>query len=159
MKIFKAPDDFKDHGSSISVFLAGSIDMNKAPKWQKTIEEELSIYPNGLLTVLNPRRDKYKTKGKQSISDPYFKKQVMWELAGIEEASIIFMYFSPDTLAPVTLLELGLYADRMNIVLVCPDGYWRKGNVEIVADVYKIPLYNSLEEGIKELHKSINDEK
>ena len=69
------------------------------------------------------------------------------------------MYLDPDSKAPISLLELGLYADRANIILVCPEGYWRKGNVDIVAEVYDIPVFTGLWDGIEELKKQIDYEK
>ena len=63
------------------------------------------------------------------------------------------MYFAPDTKSPISLLELGLFADRKDMIVVCPDGFWRKGNVEFVCKEYGIPLLNTLEDGLKELNK------
>jgi hypothetical protein len=41
--------------------------------------------------------------------------------------------FDPKGMAPITLLELGLFAQSdKKIVVCCPDGYWRKGNVDIL---------------------------
>ena len=35
--------------------------------------------------------------------------------------------------APITLLELGLFARSGKLIVCCPDGYWRKGNIEVVS--------------------------
>ena len=66
----------------------------------------------------------------------------------LEDSDIIFMYLAPDTQAPISLLELGLNAASGKMIVVCPDGFWRKGNVEIVCTRYNIPLFNTLEEGM-----------
>jgi hypothetical protein len=42
-----------------SVFLAGSIEMNKAKKWQPELAAKLSHLP---VAVFNPRRDDFNTK-------------------------------------------------------------------------------------------------
>jgi hypothetical protein len=52
------------------------------------------------------------------------------------------MWFAPETQAPITLLELGLHARGGRLVVGCPDGFWRKGNIEIVCARYAIPLAN-----------------
>lgn len=56
------------------------------------------------------------------------------------------MYFDPKTMSPISLLELGLYATSKKLHVICPEGFWRKGNIEIVCSKYNIPLYNSIEE-------------
>jgi hypothetical protein len=66
-------------------------------------------------------------------------EQVEWELAGLEQASLIAMYFEPSTQAPITLLELGLFAQSGRLVVCCPPGFWRRGNIEIVCARYQVP--------------------
>ena len=66
-----------------------------------------------------------------------------WELDGLERADVIAMWFAPDTRAPITLLELGLHARRKKVVVGCPDGFWRRGNVEIVCARFGIPLVST----------------
>ena len=40
--------------------------------------------------------------------------------------------------------------DKM-IMVCCPEGFWRKGNIEMVCDRYKIPLYENIDTMIKEV--------
>jgi hypothetical protein len=104
------------------------------------------------LTVFNPRRDNFDTGLKQTIDEPKLKEQIEWELAAMEESDYILMYFHPETKAPITLLELGLHADSIcKVVVCCPDGYWRQGNVEIVCRKYNVPFYKDLDEAVKEI--------
>lgn len=160
MKKIEAPAPMMEHGSFVSVFLAGSIDNGESANWQEHVIRKLEEenYDDQFLSVFNPRRLDFQVRRDTKITNEYFKEQVMWELTALEEATIIFMYLDPDGKSPVSLLELGLYADRANIILVCPDGYWRKGNVDIVAEVYDIPVFTGLFEGIEELKKQINYE-
>lgn len=142
-KIIKPPAPLPPPGSMPSVFLAGSIDMGYAEPWQVSIE--YALYGLDVL-VFNPRRDEWDANWEQSIRNPQFREQVEWELAALEQANLVAMYFSPATKAPVTLLELGLFARSGKLIVCCPDGYWRKGNVEVVCSYYKIPLVNTVEE-------------
>jgi hypothetical protein len=41
---------------------------------------------------------------------------------------------------------LGLHATSKKLYVVCPDGFYRRGNVEMVCSTYDIPLFNTLEE-------------
>jgi hypothetical protein len=126
-----------------SVFLAGSIEMGTAENWQVCVERELAD-TNAI--VLNPRRAEWDASWVQSIDNAQFRQQVEWELAAQEQATWIAMYIAPATQAPITLLELGLAARSGKLIVCCPDGYWRKGNVDIVCHRYGIPQAANLEE-------------
>ncbi|WP_394843338.1 nucleoside 2-deoxyribosyltransferase domain-containing protein [Pendulispora brunnea] len=126
-----------------SVFLAGSIEMGQADDWQRQLEIGLEDTP---AVVLNPRRDDWDPSWKQSMSDPNLRAQVEWELDAQDAATCIAMYFAPTTKAPITLLELGLFARTGKVIVCCPDGFWRKGNVDIVCARYGIPTVSSLGE-------------
>jgi len=52
----------------------------------------------------------------------------------------------PATQSPISLLELGLYANSGKLTVICPDGFYRKGNVEVVCALYDIPLFNNINE-------------
>ena len=141
MKIIKAPN--KLELDKPSVFLAGSIEMGKAVNWQERIEKSLADED---LIVLNPRRDDWDSSWEQSIKNDQFREQVEWELNAQDVCDLIVMYFDPETKAPITLLELGLYAASEKMVVCCPDGFWRKGNVDIVCNRYKIPMCSDINE-------------
>lgn len=120
-----------------TIFLAGSIEMGGATDWQTELVVALGTRN---VTVLNPRRDEWDASWKQSIEEPKFREQVEWELDGLERADLVAMWFEPSTKAPITLLELGLTARGDKLVVGCPDGYWRKGNIEVVCERFGIPL-------------------
>jgi hypothetical protein len=119
------------------VFLAGSIEMGNAPNWQADL---IAALADRDLTILDPRRAEWDASWRQSIDEPKFRGQVEWELDGLERADLIAMWFAPETKAPITLLELGLHARGGKVVVGCPDGYWRKGNIEIVCARFGLPL-------------------
>jgi hypothetical protein len=66
------------------------------------------------------------------------------------------MYFSPETQSPISLLELGRFADRRNMVVCCPKGFWRKGNVDILCTRENIPLFEDLQSAIGALKTKIS---
>lgn len=127
------------------VFLAGSIEMGKAELWQDKVVRKLPGF-----SVFNPRRDDWDSSWVQDISNPQFKEQVNWELDFIEIADLVFFYFDPKTMSPVTLAELGYVLGRgKDCVVVCPPGFWRRGNVEIMCRRERVSFYDTLNEGIK----------
>lgn len=153
----KAPDDYSDVPKEYTkIFLAGTIDMGDSEDWQKQISEALEDITD--LVILNPRRDDWDSSWKQSIEDKQFSEQVNWELSAQEDADLIAMYIAPDSESPITLLELGLFAKEGKIILCCPDGFYRKGNVDIVADRYDIfSQVDSLEELIDTIKEAVTE--
>jgi hypothetical protein len=135
-----------------SLFLAGSIEMGRAAPWQAAVEAALRDRD---VTILNPRREEWDDTWVQSITNPQFREQVEWELEAQERADRIALYFAPDTRAPVTLLELGLFARSGKLAVCCPDGYWRKGNVEMVCARYGVPLVGALADLIAWVRRAV----
>jgi hypothetical protein len=141
---------YEDSILNPTIFLAGSIEMGAAEDWQKTIER---TFEDENVTFFNPRRDDWDSSWSQTGEQ--FNTQVNWELNALDESDIIFMYFSPETKSPISLLELGLYSSERKMIVVCPDGFWRKGNVSVVCTRYSIPMFNTIEEGIFALRTAI----
>ena len=140
---------------SIKIFLAGSIEMGKAEDWQSMIPELFKDRND--LTFFNPRRDDWDSSWKQNEFNPEFNYQVNWELDHLDKAALIFMYFSPETKSPISLLELGLYANSEKMIVCCPDGFYRKGNVDIVCARHNIPVYNTLDAAIGRLRTELKN--
>lgn len=139
--IYKPPFNvsYRDFNKK-SIFLAGSIEMGSAEDWQSELASRLLVDFN----VFNPRRDEWDSSWEQKFETPQFSQQVRWELDALDKADIILIYFSPNTKSPISLLELGLYASSGKVHVVCPEGFWRKGNVDIVCNKYNIPQYKSI---------------
>jgi hypothetical protein len=129
---------------SADLFLAGSIEMDTAAHWQTHVIEALHDLPG---VILNPRRADWDASWIQDIHNDQFRAQVEWELRGLEIANAIMVCFDPNTRSPITLLELGLTITKP-LYVVCPEGFWRKGNVDIVCHRYGHPVYPSLVAGI-----------
>ena len=144
MKVIKAPEKYVLDKPSL--FLAGSIEMGAAENWQDRVAQ---AFGDTDLILLNPRRDNWDSTWEQRMSNPQFKEQVDWELDALEQVTGIIMYFDPNTKSPISLLELGLFANRNKLIVCCPDGFWRKGNVEIVCARFDIPLIPTLDELIE----------
>ena len=142
--IYLPPQNIAFRNRSLkSIFLAGSIEMGIAEDWQKDLGDWL-LSKN--YNVFNPRRKDWDSSWIQTYENPNFSQQVKWELNALEKADTIIMYLDPSTKSPISLLELGLHANSKKLLVVCPDGFYRKGNVEVVCSIYDIPLFNSIEE-------------
>jgi hypothetical protein len=138
--INKPPNIIKLDKDKTTIFLAGSIEMGTAEKWQDIVTSKLSTNYN----IINPRRDDWDSSWTQDYDNPQFYQQVSWELNGLELADEILFYFDPNTRSPITLLELGLFARSGKCSVICPKGFWRKGNVDIVCNRYNVRIYDNL---------------
>ncbi len=136
-----------------TLFLAGSIDMGAAVEWQKRVIEALADMPE--VTIFNPRRTDWDSSWEQDISHPEFNEQVTWEMDHLDKADVICFYFDAEGKAPITLLELGLHAADRKCVVCCPEGYWRRGNVQMVCDRFNIPMVDDLEALIEETKRAL----
>lgn len=153
--VLTAPENYPfDHRDErVRVFLAGSIEMDKAEKWQDRYIQHLARYS---CIVLNPRRDSWDTQLEQSINNPEFTQQVQWELDSLELAEVIIFYIQPGTISPITLMELGKFAVRdtdKDILVYCPDGYFRKGNVDVLCNREGHEVYSDETKFLQRLDK------
>jgi len=148
-KIFKSPEEIPPKSDIKTIFLAGSIEMDKAIEWQKYCEEALKEN----YIIFNPRRDEWDSSWSQTIENDNFNEQVTWELNALEKADIIIMYFAGNTMSPISLLEFGLYAQSNKMKVVVEENFWRKGNIDIVCKRYNIEQFKTLEHLIENLIK------
>jgi hypothetical protein len=159
MKMFIAPDitGFANFDAEPTIFLAGSIEQGAAVDWQT---EVINALTDQNCIIFNPRRATWDSSWVQDISNPIFKAQVDWELDHIGISQIIFFYFQADTLSPISLMELGIVSEQlerfnMSAVVICEPGFWRRGNVQVLCARAKIPVFDTLAEGIPALKDEI----
>jgi len=147
MKVIKAPNDFRGQ-TDMSIFLAGSIEMGKAWNWQQYVEDTLADED---IVLFNPRRDDWDSSWEQTIENENFVEQVTWELDALSAADIILMYFDPNTISPISLLELGRFSATGQMMVVCPEDYFRRGNVEIFCKRYGVWFSDSLDDAVRKV--------
>lgn len=147
MQLIK-PGDKASPIHRFKIFLAGTIDNGNSIDWQTSCYDK---FANKSITVYNPRRDSWNSSLDTSINNLDLVEQVEWELDSLREASIILMNFLPDSKSPISLLELGLFARDAKLIVVCPDEFYRSGNVKIVCRQYGIPCFNTIEEGLNKV--------
>lgn len=151
-QVLYAPHRIGHVQARVQVFLAGSIDMGEATQWQERLIGDLEDMP---VVVYNPRRPDFDSTWKQDRSCPPFVEQVQWELDHLERADVIVYFFDPDGLAPVTLLELGLHVRHKDVVVCCPSGFWRHGNVDITTTRYGGVFVTDYDEMLERLRARI----
>ncbi len=143
----KPPNSLDKLPQGMKVALFGSIEMGRAVDWQEQLTVMLSSVGSNTV-LLNPRCEQWNSDWAQSIKNPDFKNQVNWELTAGEIADLVIVFFQPDTKAPISFGELCMAAVRkpQDTIVCCPEGYWRKGNVDVVCERYKIEQVVSLQQ-------------
>lgn len=150
--LIRAPTPYTHTPESKTIFLAGSTtaSVGAIKEWRVSLIQHLSPLP---ITILDPYRPDWDSSWVEDISFEPFRTQTQWELEMQEKASLIAFWFDPETKAPVSLLELGLALGRRgeqhagkDVVVVCPKGYWKRGNVQVVCDRYGAQLVDGLQE-------------
>jgi len=131
-----------------SIFLAGTIDMGNSEDWQRKVSFALLDSTENVV-IYNPRRPDWDANWTQSMYNKEFNHQVNWELKSLRKSDLIFLYFAPGSKSPITLLELGINLDKNRIIVCCPKGFERKGNVDIVCHNEGILLFDDLDQMIE----------
>jgi len=160
MKVFKPPHfENSSEYEGKKVFLGGSIEMGKAKDWQTEIQ---NTFKKDKVSFFNPRRDDWDNSWEQTIEDDNFRGQVMWELDHLLSADIVVFFIQGDTKSPISLMEIGLLAlphqnKEMKMLICCEEKFFRRGNIEVMAYKFDIPLVATLDELKKELKKLLKD--
>lgn len=156
MKIFTAPEMVELPRETPRVFIGGTIEQGTVDDWQSDLAVQFAKAYGKNVAFLNPRRKNWDATWVQSKENLQFLAQVHWELGEIEDADLVLLNFVPGSMSPISLLELGFLAGMNRAGLLnkgavcCPHGFWRRGNVEIVCDRYRIPLVETLSDLIIE---------
>ena len=125
--IIEAPNEVYslENQKNVKLFLAGSI--TDCPDWQSQVIKQLKDVEG--LTIFNPRRKDF------PMGDPTeAEKQIVWEYNHLKEADVISFWFDKGSLGPITLYELGRWANSSDKKLICVGmdlEYKRKQDVEI----------------------------
>lgn len=134
MKYIEAPQysvEIERLPASESIFLAGSI--TGAHDWQLELAYSRMVESGprliDLYNVFNPRRANY-----NALDSTLELEQITWEYHCIHKCNHILFWFAPETLAPITLFELGSALnthDHNKIYIGIDPEYKRKNDVII----------------------------
>ncbi len=146
-QVIHAPSREPIRAGNKTVFLAGTAVRTAGAKdWRTALTEALAHVPE--LTILDPYRPDWDAGWREDESFAPFRDQVEWELDMQARADLVAVYLYPGTQAHVSLLELGLAVGSGNgdsdgsdgVVVCCPEGYWKRGNVSIVCRRFGVEM-------------------
>lgn len=137
------------------LFLAGSI--TGTADWQSRILEYSSTTFNNkltdLLNVFNPRRANFDASQKDVEHE-----QITWEYHCIHKCERILFWFAGETLAPITLFELGSAFNthqHSNIFIGTDPKYKRRSDVRIQTFLRNGPMSRRIADSIEELAEQV----
>ena len=148
MKIITPNNEFTElknligNPKSYSIFLAGTIDNGNSYDWQKDLIDkiiDLEQLNNVYLNIFNPRRSNWNANPTKED----LEYQIKWEQEHLDKADIICMVLSDNSKSPITLLEMGLYANSGKLIVFCTNKFYRYDNVRLTCEKYLIPLVQS----------------
>lgn len=131
---------------SPTVFLAGTIDNGNSSNWQ---EELIDKCKDLNIVFFNPRKKNW------DPIDCDIEQQIKWEQAHLDEADIIIMCLLDNSSSPISLLEMGLYAQSGKLLVFCNPEFYRYDNVRLTCKKYNIPLNRYNLDTVKEIIKNI----
>jgi len=137
MRYVECPRTFRKEIGEPSLFLAGGI--TGVENWQQEMVGLLHDLP---VILLNPRRAQF-PKDNPNIE----VEQITWEYKHFRKATAILFWFTPPTLNPITLFELGQWSvASKNLFIGIHPEYARKQDVEIQMGLAKprVVIYYSL---------------
>ena len=117
-----------------TVFLAGTIDDGNSTNWQ---EELINMCQCKDIVFFNPRRKEWLG----DLSKEELEYQIKWEQEHLDSADIIIMCLLDNSKSPISLLELGLYAQSGKLMVFCNKAFYKYDNVRLTCQKYNIPLY------------------
>lgn len=107
-----------------------------------------SIFLAGTMSEWREELGKYLDQKGYEVFDPTcdleFTQQTTWEFSALAAASRILFYFDKSSMSPVSMMELGLYADSGKVVVVCHPEFPKAQNVHFICQQFDIPLFDDL---------------
>lgn len=124
-----------------AIFLGGTIEGGTGVDWQKELSKILrEVLPADVdINVYNPRRPHWD----QNCDVGERINQIKWEHYYLDRSDIIVMNILEDSKSPISLMEVGMYADSDKLLIFCPKSFYRYENVLCVCQKYDIPLYDT----------------
>lgn len=118
------------------VYLSGAM---TGEDWQSKFTNELDSLR---VDVFSPR---YPSSHTVTPPDGLFE----WEIDHMSIANVIAFNFIPDEDCSSALIALGMYAKTDRIIVCCPDGFFKKGDIDALCNREDIPQVDSLDLLIK----------
>lgn len=119
------------------IFLAGSMVTEPEVNWRQTVVNNLQESYH-FLDPTNPNHN--------SLGDVEMREHIKWEFNGLRIADYIILNFLPDSLSPISMVELGMYIATRKLIVVCPKEFYKWRYIDTLCKEYNTPIFNQLED-------------
>lgn len=142
-QVLKPREDFKNiKEDNVVIFLAG----NMGNPWREEIIKYLESENVENITAIDPTVEDWGNDvGEEREDNEKFLNQTRWEHLGLLKADIEVFYFDASSLAPISLLEFGLFKTPETILYV-EDDYEKSGYLKIIAQRFGLSVVQTMKE-------------
>jgi len=149
--MINSPNDIDAEYHEYTVFLSGSLSINDTSiYWRRKLIACLGPMDCDV-AFLNPHRD-------DLIEDPscqYYMEHVEWVMKCLNTADQLVFYFDPKVETTVSMMELAAIASNRNVIICCPDKFWKSTIVNVICNEFDVPIFKTIEETAAFLKKRI----
>lgn len=119
------------------IFLAGSMATGSQVNWRQTVIDAFGEKYH----FLDPTNLKH-----DSLTDVEMRNHIKWEFDGLRIADFILLNFLPDSLSPISMVELGMYIASKKLIVVCPKEFYKWRYIDTLCKEHNTLIFNQLEE-------------
>lgn len=124
--------------------LAGASEADGGSRWQETVAAFISKVGHIALST----RSRETPTGMPTFENPHFFQARSWELDALDLAEFVIFHLDSISRSPEGILELGYAAAKFpqKVCVICPEGFWCKGLVDLLCYREDLMKYKSVEE-------------
>ncbi len=124
--------------------LAGASETDGGSRWQELVAARISKM--GHIALCTPPREN--GTGMAPFENPHFFQSRSWELDALDLAEFVVFHLDSLSRSPEGLLELGYAAAKypQKVCVICPEGFWCKGLVDLFCYREDLMKYKSVDE-------------
>ena len=108
--------------SKRSIFLAGSIDFS-SKNWRQRVVRKLG----DKYLYFDPTNCNY-----DNLSTQEMENHIKWEFEAMQRADIVLLNLLPNSLSPISLVELGLNIHLGKLLVICPKEFYKSVYVHLI---------------------------
>lgn len=133
--------------------LAGASEADGGSRWQEMVATCISKM--GHIALCTPPRETGTSVA--SFENPQFFQSRSWELDALDLAEFVVFHLDSLSRSPEGLLELGYAAARFpqKVCVICPEGFWCKGLVDLFCYREDLMKYKSVDEMLDAINQMV----
>lgn len=128
------------------LFLAGTMASGEVGNWRS----EVILGLGNRFNYLDPTN-----KNHNKLKATQMQNHIGWELEALKRADKIILNFLPESLSPISLVELCIYVASNKLIVLCPKGFYKNRYINILCKKYNTPYFDKLSDSLDFIKKRI----